>query len=85
MYTLGIRPSAKRDLKRLKNNRIVLISVTKTIEKLSTNPRPHGVKHLGGTLYRVRDGEYRILFDIDDQARSVDVTAVKHRKEACDP
>lgn len=81
-YRVDIRPSAKRDLKKLKNNRIVLESVDKTIRSLADNPRPFGVEHLEGNLYRVRDGEYRILYEIDDYGRRVDVKVVRDRKEA---
>lgn len=80
-YQLKFTPSCLRDLKRLKNNRQVLASVLATIEKLAHEPRPFGVEHLGGDAFRVRDGEYRIVYCIDDSERIVAVTRIRHRKD----
>jgi mRNA interferase RelE/StbE len=80
-YKLTIRPSAKRDLKKLKNNKLVLESIDRTINLLPSNPRPFGVENIGGNNYRVRDGEYRILYEVDDAARSIDIKRVRDRKD----
>jgi mRNA interferase RelE/StbE len=47
--------------------------VKKAIDGLAKEPRPHGVKKLSGTTngYRVRAGDYRILYTIDDQKKSL--------------
>ena len=47
-------------------------------------PRPHGAKKLvgaGGNDWRVRTGEYRIIYEIDDSAGTVTVMRVAHRRE----
>jgi mRNA interferase RelE/StbE len=80
-YTIVIRPSAKRDLRKLRNNRQVLQSVDATIQALATDPRPHGVEKLGGNEHRVRDGDYRVLYEIDDKKRTVDVYRIRDRKD----
>lgn len=80
-YTVLIRPAAERDLKKLKNNQQVLRSIRQAISELGDDPRPHGMEHLGGKLYRVRDGDFRIVYEIDDPSRTVDVTRVKDRKD----
>jgi mRNA interferase RelE/StbE len=51
---------------------------------LENTPRPHGVKAMTGHpgLYRLRVGDYRILFEIDDAARVVTVTRVRPRGKA---
>jgi mRNA interferase RelE/StbE len=50
---------------------------------LQTNPRPAGSKKLEGSAeYRVRAGDYRIVYLIDDRARRVTVTRIRHRSEA---
>lgn len=82
-YTLGHTSSARRDLKKLKNNRIVLESVVATIKKLEGDPRPSGAEPLEGDVtFRIRDGEFRIIYEIDDSARTVTITRVRDRKDA---
>jgi mRNA interferase RelE/StbE len=52
------------------------------IEALAENPRPHGVKKLTGRDgYRIRSGDYRVVFEINDQLRTVTVLHVGHRKD----
>jgi len=85
-YDILYWPAAKRDLKKLKNNKTVLASIDKSIVALATNPRPPGAIQLeGGTSYRKRDGEYRILYDIDDDARTVTIARIRDRKEVYKP
>ncbi len=50
--------------------------------KLESDPRPRGVKKLQGQeSYRLRVGDYRVLYTVDDQARQVMVYAVGHRRD----
>lgn len=58
--------------------------VVEAIQRLADNPRHSGVRKLkhskiGG--YRVRVGDYRIIYDIDDERREVLILRVMHRKE----
>jgi len=48
------------------------------------NPRPSGVRKLRGTrdLWRIRVGDYRVIYRMDDRKRLVDVSHVRHRREA---
>jgi len=57
--------------------------VLSKIESLAQEPRPRGCKKLRGPsrLWRVRVGEYRIIYEIDDRQRVVDVVIVRHRRE----
>ena len=80
-YRIEYRPAARRDLKRLDlptRRRIVL-----RIEKLADNPRPRGVETLSGSerLYRLRVGDYRIVYVIKDKALLVLIVRVGHRRE----
>jgi mRNA interferase RelE/StbE len=52
------------------------------IKQLALDPRPSGVKKLHRGGYRVRLGPYRIIYEIDDNNLLVNITAVKHRKDA---
>lgn len=81
-YKVELRPAALRDLKSLP--REVLERISAKIDSLPENPRPPGVEKLSGSedSYRVRVGDYRILYRIVDEALLVLVVAVRHRKEA---
>jgi mRNA interferase RelE/StbE len=62
--------------------RSVRIRVWEAILELRVDPRPHGARPLAGQRerrYRIRVGEYRILYQIDDRAQSVVVVEVGHR------
>jgi len=54
------------------------------VDILGQNPRPPGVRKLHGhtALYRVRIGQYRLVYEIDDKAKLIRVTRVRHRREA---
>jgi len=58
--------------------------VMQRIEALATIPRPSGVIRLQGhkNLWRIRIGDYRVVYSIDDTARNIDVSVVRHRSEA---
>ncbi|MBI2872073.1 MAG: type II toxin-antitoxin system RelE/ParE family toxin [Chloroflexi bacterium] len=57
--------------------------VHQRITRLRERPLAPGTRKLAGGLgYRVRVGEYRVLFFLDDETRTVVVTAVRHRREA---
>ena len=82
MYALLIKSSAERDLRRLP---LVLFErVNERILSLRDDPRPHGVRKLAGALegWRIRVGDHRILYQIDDDAQTVTIVRVKHRREA---
>ena len=80
-YEILFSPAAGRDLKKLRNNRQVLQSIDASIRSLGGNPRPPGIEHIGGLMYRKRDGDYRILYEVDDEMRRVYVRRVRDRKE----
>jgi mRNA interferase RelE/StbE len=54
------------------------------IEKLAENPRPSGCKKLKGGVneWRIRIGDYRVIYAIEDNTKTVDVTRIAHRREA---
>jgi hypothetical protein len=52
------------------------------IEALSGDPRPRGCEKLtGGVRYRVRQGSYRVLYEVDDKDRVVTVVKIGHRSD----
>lgn len=79
-YSLLIKPSATKELEAvpLKDRRRLVIRM----RKLAAKPRPAGAEKLSGhELYRVRQGHYRVLFEIADHARTVTVFKIGHRRE----
>ena len=56
----------------------------KMIKSLKSNPRPTGVKKLSGKLkgvWRIRIGDYRLLYDIDDASKKVVLLNLDHRRQ----
>jgi len=59
--------------------------VIEAIQKLAENPRPQGARKLIGEMggaWRIRVGDYRIIYDVDDDERLVIILAALHRREA---
>ncbi len=61
----------------------VVERVMKRIEKLRDESLPHGVEKLEGAerLYRIRVGDYRIVYEADTQAKEIMILYVRHRRE----
>lgn len=81
MYTISIRQSVLKELSRLPKT--VVKKAEKAIDGLAENPRPIGVKKLKDTnenLYRIRIGDYRIIYLIEDEIKIVDIRRIGHRK-----
>jgi mRNA interferase RelE/StbE len=58
------------------------IKIIQCIDELAFRPRPHGCEQLSGqTKYRVRQGDYRILYRIDDTEHTVRIIKVGHRRD----
>ncbi|MFH0797208.1 MAG: type II toxin-antitoxin system RelE/ParE family toxin [Candidatus Omnitrophota bacterium] len=82
MYNIYLERTAERDLKRLQSQDFWRI--IEKIKVLSDNPRPANCRKISGSKndWRIRIGDYRIIYEIDDSACAVKVYRVKHRKEA---
>jgi len=81
MYRVLLERAAERDLRRLParlHNRII-----SAIQELADEPRPTGCRKLSGSDrdWRIRTGDYRIVYEIDDAAKEVRVNRVRHRRE----
>jgi mRNA interferase RelE/StbE len=80
-YTLIVQRSAEREWHGLPPE--TEARVTAALQQLSDEPRPHGVRKLvHGGGFRLRVGNYRVLYTVDDATREVIVYAVRHRREA---
>ena len=79
-YELRVKESAKKELRRIARGDLRRIAVR--IEALASNPRPNGCEKLaGGPGHRVRQGDYRIIYTIDDERRIVEIVKIGHRRE----
>ena len=78
-YGLQIRPSALEELHGLADRDRA--RVIRRIDSLAEIPRPRGSEKMAGTgrEYRVRAGDYRVIYTVDDAARIVTVEKVGHR------
>lgn len=81
-YGILFARSARKELECLEES--LGSRILKRIERLAQNPRPDGCRKLQGAsdLWRIRVGDYRVLYGVDDIRRFVDVIAVRHRSEA---
>lgn len=80
-YQVILKRSAEKELDVLRVS--IFNRIKEKLLSLASNPRPFGVQKLQGQeAYRIRAGDYRILYLIDDQARKVEILAIGHRREA---
>ena len=80
-YDVQIKPSARKELESLPNS--LLARVIHKIESLAKDPRPAGCKKLKGykDQWRIRIGDWRVVYIIDDATRLASVTRIAHRRE----
>ncbi|MEK6543148.1 MAG: type II toxin-antitoxin system RelE/ParE family toxin [Elusimicrobiota bacterium] len=79
-YRVLIRRSAQKELRRIPPPD--LRRIVSKISGLSQDPRPQGSEKLSGDdRYRIRQGDWRIVYGIDDESRTVMVVKIGHRRE----
>ncbi len=80
-YALHIKPSARKELEDLSDN--LIARLVPKIDGLADNPRPPGCKKLRGykDVWRIRVGNYRVVYIIDDDHKIVSVTRLAHRRD----
>jgi mRNA interferase RelE/StbE len=83
-YRVEFRPAAARELRKL--DRSARDRISKVISLLADEPRPPAAKMLTGDdiprLWRVRTGDYRVIYSVEDDVLLVLVINVRHRREA---
>jgi mRNA interferase RelE/StbE len=82
VYEVYVEKSAENDLKRLPTT--TFHRIISKIKALAENPRPSGCRKLTGSKndWRIRAGDYRVLYEIDERAKAVRIMRVPHRREA---
>ena len=81
-HEVWLERTAERNLERLSSDNFR--RVVFRIKALSKNPRPSGCRKITGSVndWRIRIGNYRVIYEIDDKKKSVKVLFIKHRKDA---
>lgn len=81
-YRINLKRSVEKDLRRLPQAQ--LPRVLSAIDQLALDPHPRGAVKLSGaeTLYRVRVGDYRVIYEVDTAAGEVTIHYLRHRRDA---
>ncbi len=79
-YKVLIRKSAADELGRIPKRD--LRRIVERIRSLGDEPRPHGCEKLSAQeRYRLRQGDYRVVYSVDDSIQTVEVVKIGHRSE----
>ena len=81
-YRVEIVKSAVKDLRGISPK--LTPKITRAIEALESDPRPVGCKKLVGSehTYRIRIGDYRVVYDLLDEVLTILVIRIRHRRDA---
>lgn len=81
-FKISFKKSALKELQQLPNREVGRI--TKVIGELSEDPRPRGCKKLKGysNLWRIRSGNYRVIYSIENQILIIEILEIVNRKDA---
>ena len=81
VYRINLKRSAEKELERLPDK--IHDRIVHRLLLLKNDPRPQNAKKLRGREgYRIRVGDYRILYIIDDENKIVEIYSIAHRREA---
>lgn len=82
MYEVYLERAAERDLRRLQTE--LFQRIIARIAALADDPRPVGCRKISGSSddWRIRIGDYRVIYEIDEVRKAVRVMRVRHRREA---
>jgi mRNA interferase RelE/StbE len=81
-YSILWKPKAEKELRALPKT--IIHAIVTTVEGLAINPYPANTKKLKGTAkfyFRVRTGNYRIIYEVHNQELIIDIIEVGHRKD----
>jgi mRNA interferase RelE/StbE len=80
-FEIRWRGSTKKDLRRIPREEVVRI--VDEVAKLADEPLPHGSEKLTGSehTYRIRIGDYRVIYEVLREASAVEIQRVRHRKD----
>jgi mRNA interferase RelE/StbE len=81
VFEVYLEKVAETDLKRLPTT--TFHRIIPQIRALAENPRPSGCRKLTGSKndWRIRIGDYRVIYEIDEKVKAVRIMRVRHRRE----
>jgi mRNA interferase RelE/StbE len=82
VFKITFKKKAAKEL--LKLPKAAILKLSKSIDGLQENPRPEGSKKLKGSreeMWRIRSGNYRVLYVIENEVKIVSIRKVGHRKD----
>ena len=81
-YTVSISRSSQKEIRAINGG--VRLRLIRSIRSLATEPRPAGCRKLVGAAnrWRIRVGDYRVIYSIDDEERFMEIIAARHRSKA---
>ena len=81
MYEVFLERRAERDIKRLPAE--VFDRIIPHLKALSNNPKPSGCRKITGSKsdWRIRIGDYRVIYEINEREKAVKVMRIRHRKD----
>jgi mRNA interferase RelE/StbE len=81
VYEVLLERRAERDLKKVSQE--TFYRIIPKIKALSENPKPAGCRKIAGSknAWRIRTGDYRIIYEIDEKEKAVKVMRIRHRRE----
>ena len=82
MYQAIVRPKARKALARIPRD--FQVRIARSLQELATDPHPPACRKLafGHDIYRIRVGDYRIIYQVNDVDRVVDVAKIARRDES---
>ena len=80
-FSIQWRNSTKKDLRSLPNHEVARIVAA--VVALAGEPLPHGSQKLAGSerTYRIRVGDYRVIYEVCTEVRVIEIQRVRHRKD----
>jgi mRNA interferase RelE/StbE len=80
-FRIQWRSSTKKDIRSLPRPEVV--RVVAAVAELASEPLPHGSQKLSGSerTYRIRVGDYRVVYEVFSNSRIVEIQRVRHRKD----
>jgi len=81
-YSVAVNRAAQKEIRGLDGS--IRGRVIQSIRLLAAEPRPPGCRKLAGSVnrWRIRIGDYRVIYLIDDEARQVEIVPARHRSKA---
>jgi mRNA interferase RelE/StbE len=80
-FRIEWKKSTRKDLRKLPAS--TADKIVEVVDHLSQNPFPHGVEKLSGSehAYRIRLGDYRIVYEVVAESKLIEIQRVRHRKD----